>query len=157
MTISAARRAELEAWLAGAPFNAHYRFHVGALGAGECAVEAPYRDEFERPGGGISGPVFMAAADVAIFLAIATRQGTRERWVTVDLATAFLRAAAREPFTCRARVVRLGRRLAYVVAESARADGALLTHHTATYALADDGGAPVDGGSRQPAGGASAT
>jgi acyl-coenzyme A thioesterase PaaI-like protein len=90
----------------------------------------------------------MAAADVAIFLAIATRRGVRERWVTVDLDTAFLRAAIREPFTCRARVVRLGRRLAYVVAECARGDGALLTHHTATYALAEkDGGAPPGGGS----------
>jgi len=83
-SVSAARRAELEGWLAGAPFNAHYRFRVGALGDGTCAVEAGYRHEFERPGGGISGPVLMAAADVAIFLAIATRRGARERWVTVD-------------------------------------------------------------------------
>jgi uncharacterized protein (TIGR00369 family) len=145
-SVSAARRAELEGWLAGAPFNAHYRFRVGALGDGTCAVEAGYRDEFERPGGGISGPVLMAAADVAVFLAIATRRGARERWVTVDLATAFLRAAAGEPFTCRARVLRLGRRLAHVVAECARADGALLTHHTATYALAEGDGSPAGGG-----------
>jgi uncharacterized protein (TIGR00369 family) len=141
-SISAERRAEVEAWLASAAFNTYYRFRVGALGAGECTIEAPYRDEFERPGGGVSGPVFMAAADVAIYLAIATRRGTHQRWVTVDLKTAFLRAAVREPFTCRARVLRLGRRLAYVVAECARADGALLTHHVATYAqLPDEPGA----------------
>jgi uncharacterized protein (TIGR00369 family) len=132
-SISAEQRAEVEAWLASAAFNTFYRFRVGALGAGECTIEAPYRDEFERPGGGVSGPVFMAAADVAIYLAIATRRGAHQRWVTVDLNTAFLRAAVREPFTCRARVLRLGRRLAYVVAECTRADGALLTHHTATY------------------------
>ena len=142
MSVSAERRAEVEGWLAGAAFNAYYRFRVGALGAGECTIEAPYRDEFERPGGGVSGPVFMAAADVAIYLAIATRCGAHERWVTVDLKTAFLRAAVREPFTCRARVLRLGRGLAYVVAECTRADGALLTHHTATYArLPDEPGA----------------
>jgi uncharacterized protein (TIGR00369 family) len=128
-------------WSAGsqsAAFNAYYRFRVGALGTGECTIEAPYRDEFERPGGGVSGPIFMAAADVAIYLAIATRRGADERWVTVDLKTAFLRAAVREPFTCQACVLRLGRRLAYVVAECARADGALLTHHTATYAQLPD-------------------
>ena len=132
-SISAEQRAEVEAWLANAAFNTFYRFRVGALGAGECTIEAPYRDEFERPGGGVSGPVLMAATDVAIYLAIATRCGAHQRWVTVDLKTAFLRAAVREPFTFQARVLRLGRRLAYVVAECARADGALLTHHTATY------------------------
>ena len=151
MSVSAERRAELKAWLASAAFNTYYRFRVSALGAGECTIEAPYRDEFERPGGGVSGPVFMAAADVAIYLAIATRRGAHERWVTVDLKTAFLRAAVREPFTCRARVLRLGRRLAYVVAECARADGALLTHHTATYArLPDEPGATARG-RRHPA------
>ena len=88
---------------------------------------------FERPGGGICGPVFMAAADVAIWFAVATLRGTRERWVTADLKTAFLRAARHEPFTCTARVLRIGRHLAYVVAECARQDGNPLTHHTAIY------------------------
>ena len=150
MSVSAERRAEVEGWLAGAAFNAYYRFRVGALGAGECTIEAPHRGEFERPGGGVSGPVFMAAADVAIYLAIATRSGAHERWVTVDLKTAFLRAAVREPFTCRARVLRLGRRLAYVVAECARADGALLTHHTATYARVPDESATTARQRRRP-------
>jgi uncharacterized protein (TIGR00369 family) len=142
VSVSPERRAEVEGWLAGAAFNAYYRFRMGGLRAGECTIDAPYRDEFERPGGGVSGPVFMAAADVAIYLAIATHRGAHERWVTVDLKTAFLRAAVREAFTCKARVLRLGRRLAYVVAECARTDGALLTHHTATYArLQDEPGA----------------
>jgi len=52
----------------------------------------------------------MAAADVAIWLA-ATRRGTSEPWVTADLKTAFLRAARREPFTCTARVLKIGRQL----------------------------------------------
>ena len=62
------------------------------FGAGECTIEVPFRDEFERPGGAVSGPVFMAAADVAIWLAVVTRRGTSETWVTADLRTAFLRA-----------------------------------------------------------------
>jgi len=36
------------------------------FGEGECTIDVPFRDEFKRPGGAISGPVFMAAADVAI-------------------------------------------------------------------------------------------
>jgi uncharacterized protein (TIGR00369 family) len=132
-------RPELERWLAGAAFNAYYGFRLRALGPGQCTIEAPFRGEFERPGGVISGPVFMAAADVAIWLAVATRRGADEPWVTVDLKTAFLRAARREPFTCTARILRAGRQLVYAVAECAREDGTLLTHHTAMYARAADG------------------
>ena len=83
----------------------------------------------------------MAAADVAIWLAVATLRGTRERWVTADLKTTFLRAAHREPFTCTARVLRIGRQLAYVVAECARQDGSPLTHHTAIYVRTPAGAA----------------
>ena len=132
-------REELERWLASAAFNAYFRFRLRAFSAGECTIEAAFRDEFERPGGGICGPVFMAAADVAIWFAVATLRGTRERWVTADLKTAFLRAARREPFTCTARVLRIGRHLAYVVAECARQDGNPLTHHTAIYARTPTG------------------
>ena len=127
-------RPELERWLARAAFNAYYRFRLGKIGAGECTIDVPFRDEFERPGGAVSGPVFMAAADVAIWFAVATRRGGDETWVTVDLNTAFLRAARRESFTCTARVLKIGRRLVYAVAECVRGDGTLLTHHTGTYA-----------------------
>ena len=135
----AALRPELERWLADAAFNAYYGFRLRDLGPGACTIEAPFRDEFERPGGVISGPVFMAAADVATGRAGATHRGADEPWVTVDLKTAFLRPARREPFTCAARLLRAGRQMAYAVAESARADGTLLAHHTVVYARAPDG------------------
>jgi len=50
--------------------------------------------------------------------------------------SAFLGAARREPFRCTARIVKLGRRLVYGVAESVGGDGRLLAHHTLTYARA---------------------
>jgi hypothetical protein len=78
--IPATGRPELERWLASAAFNAYYGFRLREFGAGECTIKAPFRDEFERPGGAVSGPVFMAAADVAIWLAVATRRGTSEKW-----------------------------------------------------------------------------
>ena len=108
MTLATSRR-ELERWLEGAAFNAYYQFRLREIGPGECTIDVPFRVEFERPGGTVSGPVFMAAADVAIWLAVATRRGTSEPWVTADLKTAFLRAARRESFTCTARVLKIGR------------------------------------------------
>jgi uncharacterized protein (TIGR00369 family) len=130
----AATRDELERVLASAAFNAHYRFRRGDVGGGECRVEVPFRDEFERPGGVVSGPVFMAAADAAIWLAVLSVRGAAEQWVTVDLTTAFLRAARREPFSCTARLLRTGRQVIYAVAECVRPDGVVLTHHMGTYA-----------------------
>ncbi len=135
----ATTRLELERWLAGAPFNTYYRFRLLEFGAGECTIEVPFRREFERPGGDVSGPVFMAAADVAVWLAVATCRGADETWVTVDLKTTFLRAARREPFTCTARVLKMGRRLVYAVAGCVCGDGTLLTHHTGLHA-------PIPGG-----------
>lgn len=129
-------RAAIERLLASAAFNAYYRFRVGLIGDGTCTVEVPFHEEFARPGGVVSGPVFMAAADVATWLAIATRLGTEAAWVTVDLKTAFLRAARREPFTCTGRLVKVGRRQIYGVAECVREDGTVLSHHTVTYAPA---------------------
>jgi uncharacterized protein (TIGR00369 family) len=143
MTLATSRQ-ELERWLAGAAFNAYYQFRLREIGAGECTIDVPFRVEFERPGGTVSGPVFMAAADVAIWFAVATRLGSKKAWVTVDLKTAFLRAARREPFTCTAHVLKIGRRLVYAVAECVGGDGTLLTHHTALYA-------PVPAGQRAAA------
>ena len=130
----AANRGELERVLASSAFNAYYQFRVGEFTAGECTVEVPFRPEFERPGGVVSGPVFMAAADAAIWLAVLTHRGAREAWVTVDLTTAFLRAARQESFRCRARLLKVGRTVIYAAAECLRADGTLLSNPMGTYA-----------------------
>jgi uncharacterized protein (TIGR00369 family) len=130
------RRAAVERLLAGARFNAWFRFRLADLGDGTCTLDVPFHDEFLRPGDVVCGPVYMAAADAAAWLAIAARLGTEQTWVTVDLKSAFLRAA-REPFRCTARLLKVGRRSIYAVAECARADGEVLSHHTVTYARAD--------------------
>jgi uncharacterized protein (TIGR00369 family) len=132
-------RAAIERWLATAAFNAYFRFRVGAVGEGTCTLEVPFHEEFLRPGNVVSGPVFMAAADAATWLAIASVRGTEEAWVTVDLTTAFLRPALREPFTCTGRLLKVGRQLIYGVADCVREDGTLLSHHTVTYARAAPG------------------
>jgi acyl-coenzyme A thioesterase PaaI-like protein len=81
----------------------------------------------------------MAAADVAMWLAIMTRLGATDGSVTAGMTSAFLGAARREPFRCTARIVKLGRRLVYGVAESVGAGGRLLAHHSLTYVRASRG------------------
>ncbi len=115
------------------PFIALYGFELRALGDGECTIEMPFDERFNRPGGVVSGPVYMAAADAAMWFALMTRYGQSEMWVTADMTTAFLRAAERENFRCTARVLKASARSAYGVAECVGTTGELLTHHTLTY------------------------
>lgn len=77
----------------------------------------------------------MGAADVAMWLAIMTRCGTDEQWVTFDMKTAFLRSGRHEAFLCTARVLKLGKRSAYGTAECRGAESGLLAHHALTYVL----------------------
>jgi uncharacterized protein (TIGR00369 family) len=130
---SAASKKTLQQLLAATPFNRFYRFRVASAARGSCVIRTPYRTEFARPDGIIGGVIFIAAADVALWLAIATRLGTAERAVTVEMKTNFLRSARKEGFLCRARILKLGRLLVYGTAECYTPGRGLLSHHTLTY------------------------
>lgn len=125
--------AELNRLLAGATFAEAYGFIVEACAPGECSLRVPFCDRFERPGGVVSGLAIMGAADVAMWLAIMTRRGTEEVWVTSDMKTAFLRSGRREDLLCTARILKLGNRTAYGTAETVGGSSGLLAHHVLTY------------------------
>jgi len=130
----AVSEAELRAVLARVAFTRAYGFRLASLGEGACVLDVPFRKTFERPGGIVSGQVFMAASDVAMWFAIMTRLGKADRSVTAQMSTSFLGVAREEPFRCAARVLRLGRRLVYGVAECVNGAGRLLAHSSVTYA-----------------------
>jgi uncharacterized protein (TIGR00369 family) len=129
---------ELNSLLSRHEFTRRYGFQVVAAGDGACELLVPYLPEHDRPGGIVSGQVYMHAADVAFWLAVKTRLGVGEEYVTSSMTTAFLGSARAEPFTCRARVIKAGRRLIYGDAECVAGERPL-THHTLTYVSA---GAP---------------
>ncbi|HEV2036745.1 MAG TPA: PaaI family thioesterase [Candidatus Dormibacteraeota bacterium] len=123
---------ELEALLRSLPFSRRLGMKVIELGEGTCTTRVPFRRAFERPGGIVSGDVYMAAADVTFWLAIKTFAGLEDASVTSQLNTAFLSAARREQFMCRATVLRRGRRILYGMAECVAGER-ILTHHTLSY------------------------
>jgi len=133
----AATESELRQRLSEAAFTTMYDFRLRSIADGECTLDVPFQAAFERPGGIIGGPVFMAAADVAMWLAIMTRLGKDDRSVTAEMKTSFLNAARREDFRCTARILKLGKRLVYGVAECVNSEGRLLTHHTLTCSRMD--------------------
>ena len=124
---------ELEQLLAEVAFTRNFGFTLNSIGDGECSINVPFQEAFERPGGIVSGQVFMAAADVAMWLAIKTRLGLSDSSVTAEMKTNFLGAAQKEGFCCTAKVLKLGRRLIYGTVECVDSNGRLLTHSTVTY------------------------
>jgi acyl-coenzyme A thioesterase PaaI-like protein len=124
---------ELTQLLASAPFTRIYGFTLASAAEGQCTILVPFQDAFERPGGIVSGPVFMAAADVAMWLAIKTKLGLADGSLTAEMKTSFLSGAKNEDFRCTARVLKCGRRLIFGFAECVNNRGTLLTHHTLTY------------------------
>jgi acyl-coenzyme A thioesterase PaaI-like protein len=131
--------ADLAEVLAQTAFLKPYGFTVEACAPGSCTLRVSFDPALERPGGIVSGMTLMGAADVAMWLAIMTRRGTREHWVTSDMKTAFLRSARQEDVLCTASVLKLGHRSAYGTAECRGATSGLLAHHVLTYAKVDPG------------------
>jgi uncharacterized protein (TIGR00369 family) len=135
---------ELNTLLGAHAFTRQLGATVTVIGDGECTLVVPWRREHDRPGGILSGQVYMHAADVAFWLAIKTRLGLDDPSVTSSMNTAFLGAARQEPITCVARVRRLGGRLIYGEAECL-AGSRLVAHHTLTYARSPAGPGSVQG------------
>ncbi len=129
----AATESQLQQILTEVAFTRNFGFRLHSIGDGECVLAVPFQPAFERPGGIVSGQVFMAAADVAMWLAIMTKLGTSEAAVTAEMKTNFLNGAREEDFLCRARILKLGKRLIFGTAECVNGEGKLLTHHTITY------------------------
>ena len=110
-----------------------FGFQIYGLEKGSCTLHIPYQSEFERPGGTIFGPLYMAAADAAFWFAITTHIGLERMAVTSELNTAFLSAASKEDVRCQATILKMGSRRIYGTAQCSTVDGRLLTHHTLTY------------------------
>ena len=110
-----------------------YGFRVVTASRAKCTLELPHKPSLERPGGIINGPALMAAADCAMWLAIKARIGVQNDALTSELTTAFLAPAKGEHVYCTARILKMGRRRIYGVAECHGEKGNLFSHHTLTY------------------------
>lgn len=129
----ACSESELQQLLNDLSFTRDFGYVIHRIADGECSLDLAFQDHFERPGGIVSGQVYMAAADVAMWLAIKTKLGLADPSLTVEMKTNFLAGAKRTGFRCTAKVLKVGRRLIYGVAECTDANGKMLTHHTLTY------------------------
>jgi acyl-coenzyme A thioesterase PaaI-like protein len=127
---------QLQQLLDRSRFLRPYGFRLVRADKTRCTLELPHKPALERPGGIINGPALMAAADCAMWLAIKARIGVEGDALTSELNTAFLAPAKGEHVYCTARILKMGKRRIYGVAECHGKKGNLFSHHTLTYVRA---------------------
>jgi uncharacterized protein (TIGR00369 family) len=114
------------------------------LGAGTARLLLPFREDFLRPGGTITGPALFGLADVALYGAVLSRIGRVELAVTTSMTINFLRRPAPAGILAEARLLKVGRRLAYgeVTLSTEDGQGAAhgdpVAHATGTYSIPPD-------------------
>ncbi|MEF7613749.1 PaaI family thioesterase [Aquincola sp. MAHUQ-54] len=121
-----------------APWVQELRLQVLEASPGEVLLSLPVTPHHVHVGGVVCGQTLMAAADTAMVLAVMSRHGGRFRpMTTVQLQTSFLRAvpAGAGSARVRARVLKMGKSLAFGGIDITGADGQLAAQATTTYAL----------------------
>jgi len=104
---------------------------------GEVRLALPVHPRHVHAGNVMSGQTLMAAADTAMVLAVTSKLGAFKPMTTVQLQTTFLRPVAADAGEALvvAKVLRLGKTLAFGNIEITTGDGVLAAHATTTYAL----------------------
>ena len=99
-------------------------------------LSMPVDDRHGRPGGTLSGPTMMTLADTAAWMAILAQIGPVLLAVTTSLHIDFLRKPEVRDLMARARVLKLGRKLAVVDVELfSRGATQLVAKSQVTYSL----------------------
>lgn len=96
----------------------------------------PYRSDFLRPGGTVSGPILMGPADLAMYGVVLAAIGRVELAVTTNLTTNLLRKPGRADLIAKAHLLKLGKRLAVGEVELFSAgETDMVAHVTAAYSI----------------------
>jgi uncharacterized protein (TIGR00369 family) len=110
---------------------------VQAVGEGTATVLHPVGDAELRPGGTVSGPVMMAVADVAIYIAVLGAIGIVPLAVTTNFSINFLRKpAAGRDIVAKSKLIKLGNSLAVgEVAVYSQGSDVMVAHAVGTYSI----------------------
>lgn len=110
---------------------------VLAIGVNSATIRYPVDYSSLRPGGTVSGPVMMAAADVALYVALLAQIGIVPLAVTTNLNISFLRKpSAGKDLIVKVELLKVGRRLAIgEVRIYSEGHDELVAHATGTYAI----------------------
>jgi len=129
---------ELEAKLASEFPQGGYgkRNRIDAVGPMTARVRFSASEKNLRPGGTVAGPVLMALADGAVYVAILANIGWVPLAVTTSLTMNFLRKPPPGDLIADCKLIKLGKRLAVgEVAIRSEGEEELVAHCVATYSI----------------------
>jgi uncharacterized protein (TIGR00369 family) len=120
-----------------APFVGALGITCEEIGKGHAVVRLKADARWMRPGNIVCGGLLVTLADVAIYYAILGQIGLQAMAVTNELKMNFLRPASGEDVLARARLLKVGRRIAYGEIHLHMADrpDTLIAHATSSYVL----------------------
>ena len=122
--------------IVNAAFPAWALPHIESLDDEVLVLVLPVDEKNTRPGGTLSGPTMMALADNAAWLVILAHIGPQLLAVTTSLHIDFLRKPDVVDLVARARILKLGRRLAVVEVEvSSSGSRDLVAKAQVTYSI----------------------
>ncbi|HEX2113208.1 MAG TPA: PaaI family thioesterase [Alphaproteobacteria bacterium] len=112
------------------------RPRVEAVEKMSARLRIPYSDRLVRVGGTICGQALMSLADTAMVIAVSAASGGFRPMTTVGQTISFMRPIANADVLAEARVLRLGKTLAFGEIELRAGDrDDLAAHVTTTYAI----------------------
>ncbi len=118
-----------EAWTRG-------DYAVEEVGPMSATVRLTYHPDHLRPGGTISGPSMFALCDLALYVAILHEVGRVKLAVTTNVSINFLRKPEPRDLIGRAKLMKLGKRLAVgEVALFSPGEADMVAHATGTYSI----------------------
>ena len=97
----------------GLPQTADAGLRVEQWQPGTIRLVMPIDHRHGRPGGTVSGPTLFALADLALYGAVLSRIGRVELAVTISMTINFLRRPTLTDLAADAKLLKLGKRLAY--------------------------------------------
>lgn len=110
---------------------------------GSAVFALDMREELTRMGGILHGGAVFSLLDTAAACAVHTILEAGDRTVTVDLTIHFLRPFSSGRLHASARVLRSGRRIAFLSVEATDAAGVLIATATTTYAIQRSSDSPA--------------
>lgn len=120
----------------GVPLVGSFGVLIDSLGAGTIRLRLPYKDDFVRPGGTVTGPAMFGLADVALYGAVLSLIGRVELAVTTSMTINFLRRPPPVAIIADARILKMGKRLAYgEILIFSEGDPEPVAHATGTYSI----------------------
>lgn len=117
-----------------APFVQHLGMKLIELTDGEATLEMEMRDELRQPHGLLHGGATASLIDTATAFANVTAMKEDEKAATVDLTVHFLRPVVSGKVTCKAKIVKAGRRLSTITADVYDNEKKIVATAITTYA-----------------------